>query len=348
MSVMDVKRGTQSFSTSPQTSSLRSDDKTQNYSAGELKSRFGEDSVGDTLNKITDPNYIDPSKKIRTTGGTELGKDAFMKLMLAQMKNQDPTKPMESQEMAAQLAQFTSLEQLNNINTTLTDMKAQASPKANFQALALIGKKVSGDGAKITRVAGDTKHTSAFQLMGDAASVTAKVKDAKGDVIRTLQLSAMKKGANSVTWDGMGQDGVPARPGDYRIEIEALSSSKAKVYAKTQFSGKITGLNYTSEGPVLIVGEQTVRLSDVKKIEDAGPDDANSTAAAASGTAGNAPKNRAVPSTTLNAPSNAVPLKAADENIPPAQEQDQKPVGNLAQLNMSPELYKRIEKSGVP
>jgi hypothetical protein len=227
-------------------------------------------------------------------------------------------------------------------------MKAQASPKANFQALALIGKKVSGDGAKITRVAGDTKHTSAFQLMGDAASVTAKVKDAKGDVIRTLQLSAMKKGANSVTWDGMGQDGVPARPGDYRIEIEALSSSKAKVYAKTQFSGKITGLNYTSEGPVLIVGEQTVRLSDVKKIEDAGPDDANSTAAAASGTAGNAPKNRAVPSTTLNAPSNAVPLKAADENIPPAQEQDQKPVGNLAQLNMSPELYKRIEKSGVP
>src|SRR5690606_35195937 len=106
---------------------------------------LGGQDVGEFLNKIADPNWVDPQKRFRATGNDKLDKEAFMKLMLAQMKNQDPTNPMKSHEMAAQLAQFSSVEQLSNINTTLTAMQAGQKPTESFQALNFIGKAVAGD-----------------------------------------------------------------------------------------------------------------------------------------------------------------------------------------------------------
>jgi flagellar basal-body rod modification protein FlgD len=278
MSVMNVKRGTQTFSKAEQSAGLKSDGAIQ-AGAEDFKKAYGDQSLGDVLNKAADPNYIDPSKKVRGTGNNQLDKDAFLKLMLTQMKNQDPTNPMPSHEMAAQLAQFTSLEQLNNIHTTLESMKNAASPNSNYQALAFIGKKVSGDSAKVTRAAGDTKHVFSFDLMGDAAKMKVTIKDASGTVVRKLEFPAMKKGQNTAEWNGLTDAGAPARSGEYKIVIEAQGANGGKVYAKTAFEGRITGLNYSPEGPVLLVGKQSVKLSDVKKIEDAGPEDAMTGAA---------------------------------------------------------------------
>lgn len=281
MSMVGVKRGTQTFSKAPSSSPSVARDNgggsavgAGNISAGDFQKAYGDQNVGDVLNKVADPNYVDPAKKVRSVGSNELGKDAFLKLMLAQMKHQDPTNPMQSHEMAAQLAQFTSLEQLNNINTTLEAMKNQASPATNYQALALIGKKVSGDSSKIVRTTGDRMHNVNFEMMNDAEKVTITVKDSAGNVVRKIAQGAMKKGANSFEWNGLNEEGGAARPGEYKVSIEGVSSSGKKVFAKTTFGGRITGLNYTQEGPVLLVGNQSVKLSDVKKIEDAGPEDA--------------------------------------------------------------------------
>src|ERR1700753_3724608 len=109
--MMSVKGGTQTWSTSPQRTDFKSDN-THNVSATDHAKYFDSESPGDTANKIADPNYVDTTKKMRTVGNAELGKDAFMTLLLTQMKNQDPTNPLKSHEMAAQLAQFTSLEKL--------------------------------------------------------------------------------------------------------------------------------------------------------------------------------------------------------------------------------------------
>ena len=100
-------------------------------SAKDMQQFQGQD-VGDVLNKIADPNYVDPSKKVRAVGSDKMDKDAFMRMMLAQMKNQDPTNPLKSHEMAAQMAQFSGLEQMQNVNTTLTEMLKGQKPQESF------------------------------------------------------------------------------------------------------------------------------------------------------------------------------------------------------------------------
>lgn len=268
---MNVKTGTQTWSTAAQDQGFKADN-SHNMGA---RPDVGGESVGDVLNKIADPNYVDP-EKTRKVGNNQLDKDAFFKLMLTQMKFQDPTNPMQSHEMAAQLASFTSLEQLQNINSTLDGMKKEQNPQTNFQALNFIGKKVSGDSSRLVRTPGDKSHSISFNLAGDAMKAKVTIRDSAGATVQTLEFPNLKKGQNSVKWNGLTKDGLPARPDEYKINIEGTNSSGKKVFATTDFSGRITGVNFSAEGPILLLGQQTVRLSDVKKIVEAGPDDLKS------------------------------------------------------------------------
>lgn len=266
--MMNVKLGTTTWGKSGAADANPHTDATQNLSATDKEKALGGEDVGAVLNKIADPNWVEPSK-MRKPGSNQLDKDAFMKLMLTQMKYQDPSSPMQSHEMAAQLAQFTSLEQLSNINTTLAGMKQQQTPQINYQALNFIGKKVSGDSSKLTRVAGDKEHEFHFNLSNDAMKAKVAITDAEGNVVKKMDLANLKKGENSVKWNGLADDGMEARPGDYIFSVEASASNGARIFSKTDFEGKITGLNYTPSGPVLLVGQQAIRMQDVKRIEEA-------------------------------------------------------------------------------
>jgi flagellar basal-body rod modification protein FlgD len=353
MAVMNVKRSTTASPATTHSAPPKGEDVNQ-VGAAEFKKAYGDQNVGEVLNKVADPNWVDPAKKMRAVGKNQLDKDSFLKLMLAQMKHQDPTNPMQSHEMAAQLAQFTSLEQLNNINTTLEQMKNAQNPNSNYQALALIGKRVSGDASKLTRAAGDTKHAFGFETSNDAVKVKVSIKDVDGKVIRKMELGAMKKGHNTIEWNGMNEEGMPARPGEYKFAIEAVGSSGEKVYTKTAFEGKITGLNYTAEGPVLLVGQKTIKLSEVKKIEDAGPED--STPATALGVA-SAKSQQATTALQMTKPSsqgtmvaaNQAPTQmakpAAKEEFIPAAEEPEPPAkngNNVEDIPMSRELLNKI------
>lgn len=267
MGTMGVKLGTKAFGDIQGTTPASEMNNTaKNLSVKDQKT-FGDQSVGDVLNKIADPNYVDPAKKMRTAGNDKLDKDAFFKLMIAQMKNQDPTNPLKSHEMAAQLANFSGLEQMQNMNTTLTEMKMAQKPQENYQALNLIGKAVAGDSSKLTRSSGDREHEFKFDLPMDATEANIKVFNADGEVVRTYDMKALKKGENKITWNGQDERGQKLNPGEYRFAIEAKAGEK-KMAVKTDFDGVITGINYTNEGPVLLVGNQTIKMRDVRKITD--------------------------------------------------------------------------------
>jgi flagellar basal-body rod modification protein FlgD len=266
MGVVNVGRSTQAFGKTE--APLESSNKASNLSAAELK-QLGGDNVGEVLNKIADPNWVDPSKKMRSVGNDKLDKDAFFKLMLTQLKNQDPTSPMKSHEMAAQLANFSGLEQMSNMNQTLTEMKNGQKPLEQFQALNFIGKAVGGDSAKITRAKGDKDHDFRFSLKNPAAKVEIRIRNNDtGETIRKIDLQKLKEGENKFVWNGQNDKGQPAPVGNYQMFAEAYDAAGAKQVIKTDFEGIITGVNYSAEGPVLMVGNQSVRMKDIKKIQD--------------------------------------------------------------------------------
>ena len=246
-----------------------------------------------------------------------------MKLMLAQMKNQDPTNPMQSHEMAAQLAQFTSVEQLMNMNQTLDSLKESQKPMEGFQALNFLGKMVAGDSAKLVRAKGDTSHEFNFELPDNAQEVSIKIRNSRGEIVRKVDLKEMKKGNNTWVWNGQNDQAQAQSAGEYQFFIEANNSAGKKLSVKTDFEGLITGVNYTNEGPVLLVGSQSVKLKDVKKIVDPNLKSQNKT--------GPDLKNNVQQQQTENV------ARAGDPET-------QLPSNVLDQVGMSNELMNRVEK----
>lgn len=229
---------------------------------------LGTENIGEALNKISDPNFVDPSKKMRGVGSSAMDKDAFFKLLITQLKYQDPSNPLKNHEMAAQLAQFSGLEQMSNINTTLKEMKQGNKPIEQFQALNMIGKEISGDSTKISRSDLDKEHEVKFNLPADTKETEVKIFNAKKEIVRTLKFPQLKMGENKFTWNGVDEKGNKAKPGDYKAEISAVGAAGQKINVKTDFTGIVTGMSFSPEGPVLQVGKQNVRLKDIRQFSD--------------------------------------------------------------------------------
>ena len=265
--MIGIKTGTKTFSDNQMKTTF--DEQKQNtLSAIEKEKMLGGQEVGDYLNKIVDPNWVDPSKIRKGAGNDELNKDAFFKLLLTQLKNQDPTTPMKSHEMAAQLAQFSSLEQLNNINSSIEGLTEAQKPSEQYGALNMIGKAVQGDSGKFFRANLEDNHAINFNLQKDAEKVSLEIKDKNMQTVKKLEFTNFAKGKNEITWNGMLDDGSKARPGDYTVDIVAFDKQGSKVAADTAFKVKISGVNFTPQGPVLMIGNKSVKLSDIKEIID--------------------------------------------------------------------------------
>jgi len=230
----------------------------------EMQKAFGGKDLNQVLNGMSDPNYAQKMKRVQGAGSDELGKDAFLKLMMAQLKQQDPTNPLKSHEMAAQLAQFSSVEQLTNIRTAIEEL-GNKDNHDQFKLLDLIGKQVSGDSAQLRRTLGDSEHKVEFSLPASADRATVVIKNAKGQEVKKYELDHLKTGKNIVTWNGLKNDDSEAPVGDYRVEINASKAGKA-LKAKTKFSGPVDGVTFTKNGPMLMVDGKKLALSDVKSV----------------------------------------------------------------------------------
>lgn len=268
MSVMGMKDGTKTWQDAGQMQNAPDREPQQAQLTDAQKQMLGDENIGDVLNKVSDKNWVDPSKQVRGTGSSKMDKDAFFKLMIAQLKNQDPSNPLKNHEMAAQLAQFSSLEQMTNMNTTLTEIKGASKPVEQFQALNLIGKQVSGDSSKIVRTELDNDHDFKFKLPMDAKQADVKVMNAKGDVVRQYKFNELKSGENEISWNGNDDKGRKAPAGNYTFQISATGIGGNKIQPKTDFEGVITGMSFSQEGPVLQIGKQAIRLKDIRQFSD--------------------------------------------------------------------------------
>ena len=195
----------------------------------------------------------------------EMGPETFMKLLVAELKQQDPNEPMQAREMVAQLASLTSVQKLSAIETKLSALEDGSIASASLQSATLIGKTVS---AKTNRLPLDSvsQPSGSYKLTSDAAAVSVKVLNSQGQVVRTLDLGSQKGGPRSFQWDGKTQDGVRADKGAYSFQVVAADAKGIPVPASTEVSGLVTEVTYEHGAPEVVVGGAHVQLADVTSI----------------------------------------------------------------------------------
>jgi flagellar basal-body rod modification protein FlgD len=171
---------------------------------------------------------------------------------------------MDSANFAAQLAQFSSVEQLTNINTKLTNMAASQASLQNTMASDLIGKKVTVTGNKATL---NGQAAMPYTLPSDASTVAVSVYDATGALVKTSVLGQKSAGNNSYTWDGKDQNGNTLPAGQYTFAVNATDGSGQAITATPLTSGIVTGISFNNNVTSLTLDNMTqVQLGDVHEI----------------------------------------------------------------------------------
>ncbi|MDO9463099.1 MAG: flagellar hook capping FlgD N-terminal domain-containing protein [Deltaproteobacteria bacterium] len=200
--------------------------------------------------------------------GQILDKDSFMKLFVAQMQHQDPLKPMEAYEISAQLAQFSSLEQLYNLNENMNNMIAYQTSQNNLQLLSLINKNVEVVTDKLTLQGG--KATEArYELGEEATSCAIKIYGEDGTCVRSLNLGSRDAGSYTLDWDGRDQRGAILPDGRYYFDVVAKDAAGQEVPVNTSICGRITGLDFEGGITMLVLEDGSrIGVADVVRVID--------------------------------------------------------------------------------
>lgn len=196
---------------------------------------------------------------------------SFLTLLVAQLKNQDPTNPLQNNELTSQLAQISTLSGIEKLNTTLGSISGQINSGQSLQAGALVGRGVMVPGSTILagkNSSSESVDTTPFgiELTQPAEKVTATITDGNGKVIRTLNMGAQTAGVHTYTWDGKQDDGSAAPDGAYNITFAASQGTTQMVVQPLQFA-LVQGVTLGKDGNKLDLGTYgTTTLDQVRQI----------------------------------------------------------------------------------
>ena len=203
----------------------------------------------------------------QTTDGPtkELDRDAFLNLLITQLQNQDPLDPTDSVEFTAQLAQFSSLEQLGNVNDNLKQLQDFQASINNSQAVSLIGKEITASGNSLN-LTGDQPVGCDFRLNGDASVVAISIYDQTGGFARSFEGQNLAAGMHTIYWDGLDQNGNAAAPGNYTFEVLAADANGNPVETTPFFNGQVNKVVFENNTTYVISGDQKVALGDIVEV----------------------------------------------------------------------------------
>jgi flagellar basal-body rod modification protein FlgD len=199
----------------------------------------------------------------------QMGKDAFMKLLVAELKQQDPTDPVKAREMITQLSQLSSVEKLTAVEKDLSDMKAQNTGVASVQTAGLVGRTVTAETNRLALTPSGNA-TGQYVLGKNAADVKVTVRDAHNNVVRTLTDHNQALGAHSFVWDGIDDAGNRAPSAQYSFEVAATAgdASKSPVSVSTRLTGVVSQVSYANGEAELVVGDAHIGFGDVISISN--------------------------------------------------------------------------------
>ena len=220
------------------------------------------------------PIATDANGNAKQTGSLQtLGRDDFLQLLVTKLEYQDPLNPMEDEDFIAQLAQFSSLEQMKNISDGIASSNEwdylQMQSINNTMAAGLIGKDVKAAYEGVV-VDGETDPTISFTNNVYAAEVTFSIKDGEGNVIRQLTMDNVQAGVNSLTWDGKDNMGNSVEEGYYTVQATATDGSGNTFTPSLSLVGTVESITYRDGAAYLKVRGIEISLGDVTAVGEPG------------------------------------------------------------------------------
>lgn len=218
--------------------------------------------LNDALSSVSG---LDGSKKAKASDNSpEAIQERFMSLLVAQLKNQDPLKPMDNAAVTSQMAQLNTVTGINNLNTSMEAMTASIASQQSLQATNMLGRTVLSEGSDLSLSEGTS--TGVIDMRQTADAVNVNILSSSGDVVQSINIGPLNKGKHAFNWDGTKADGGIAQNGTYKYEIVASAAGKdADAQALTQ--SQVLGVRNTPTGAVLLTnGGGELSLKDVKEI----------------------------------------------------------------------------------
>jgi flagellar basal-body rod modification protein FlgD len=186
---------------------------------------------------------IQDTTTLKTVGKKSLDRSDFMTLFITQMQHQDPLEPMDSTEMASQLAQFSNMEATMQMSDNLEKLLGYQVSQNNLQLLSLIGKEVQGGGNIMGVVEGKVT-TTQYTLADAADSCRVEIYDAAGRMVDTVELGYAASGIHELSWDATTPKGDVVADGQYTYSVVAINALGQKVDVDYRSTGRVTGVNF--------------------------------------------------------------------------------------------------------
>lgn len=205
-------------------------------------------------------------KTIESAVGLANNFSDFLTLLTTQLQNQDPLEPIDATQFTTQLVQFASVEQAIGQNARLDEILRTEGANQAVGAVAFLDNYVEAFGDTAILTGGTTEF--AYTLPSDAKTVNITIKNADGDVVRTLT-GALTAGKNKVQWDGMNDEGVQQPDGNYTISVAASDANDESLNVFTSIFGTVNGVTVKDGALVLDLGGITVKIGDVVSVKKA-------------------------------------------------------------------------------
>lgn len=218
----------------------------------------------DAATSISSAKTAGSAPGIASAGGTASEQqDKFLKLLITQLKNQDPLNPLDNAQMTTQIAQMSSLQGIEKLNATLESLASNLTGNQAMQAAALVGHDVMAPGSEMHLTGGHAVGGVQLPQAVDRLQVT--ISDASGSVVHRADLGAQPQGIVQIDWDGATDSGSAAVDGRYQFSVTATAQGKA-VATDSLMVGRVQAVMAGSNGTNLDLGTLgNISLAQVKR-----------------------------------------------------------------------------------
>ena len=208
----------------------------------------------------SEPTVVEPG------ANTQLGKDAFLKLLVAQMQNQDPLNPQSNEEFVAQLSQFTQVEQLMDLSSQFDGMYMAMNSVNNTSMTQLLGKEVVAVGNQFFHN-GESAVKLHYSSAGPTQGSKLTVYNESGSVVYSGAAGALSEGEGVIEWDGRGVDGQPLPKGNYTFSISGFDGNGDTVEIQELMVGIVDGMSYETGVPTPSINDVIFDLGQILRVE---------------------------------------------------------------------------------